>query len=101
MLITLGRTLLDIDVERTRAFCATAPTMGRQCDCLGCRNYDRAVEHLPQEWQRFFDDLGLDPRRPVETYVNDVSPEGLTFYEGWFHLCGRILRGGKRNVPGG
>lgn len=93
MRFEFGTIQLDVDVERTRQYFANAPLLTDDCGCAGCRNYVRAAEHLPQEVLDFFAALGLDIRKTPEVYVLYVPEEGKLCYEGWYHLCGRILSG--------
>lgn len=85
--------ILDIDVERTAAFYRTLPPMTEGCNCDDCRNYQQAVGHLHEKTLAFFSALGIDIAKPTEVYVNDASSEGILYYGGFYHLCGRILQG--------
>ena len=41
MLFELGHYILDIDIERTRAFYDQAEIITDGCNCQGCRNYSQ------------------------------------------------------------
>lgn len=104
MRFDLGSVSLDVDVKRTKEYYQTAP--GLLCSCPGCRNFDRAAEHLPARVSAFFHSLGIDPRKPAEVYVNYTEDNGMLRYGGFYHLCGAMLRGegGRDSIesaPGG
>ena len=46
MIFEFGPCRIDVDVERTRRWYETAPTLSRCCDCDGCVNYERAADRL-------------------------------------------------------
>lgn len=91
MILDLGISQLEIDPERTAAFYAQAPGIG--CDCDGCRNYAKAAENLPAPVQELFRQLGIDPRKPAEVYVNCAPTKDTVFYGGWYHICGTVRKG--------
>ncbi|MBQ7231542.1 MAG: hypothetical protein IJX04_11690 [Oscillospiraceae bacterium] len=91
MIMDLGIYQLDIDLERTAAFYAQAPGIG--CDCDGCRNYEKAVSHLPSPVLELFQRLGIDPAKPAEVYANCAPTKESIFYGGWYHICGTIRKG--------
>ncbi len=84
---------LDVDVERTRQYFADAPLLTDDCGCAGCRNYVQAAEQLPREVLDFFAALGLDVRKTPDVFVDEVYENGKLLYHGWYHLCGKFLRG--------
>lgn len=91
MRMEFGQFVLDVDPKRTQAYYETDPGIG--CDCSGCRNYPLAMEALPEEAKEFFRSLGIDPKKPAEVYVNCTQEDGTLFYGGFYHLCGRLIRG--------
>ena len=88
---SIGKYVLDIDVARTRAYYENAGRI--TCDCIGCRNYELAVEHLPGNIKDFFEILGIDIRKPAEISVNCKRRDGNLFYSGFYHICGTIEEG--------
>lgn len=92
MIFELGNYKLDIDIDRTRHFYESAEeSLG--CDCAGCRNFRKAYPLLPDAVQAFFRQLGVDIGKPAEATAY-VSHDGdLTFYDGFYHICGTILAG--------
>lgn len=91
MIFQIGIYRLEVDVERTNAYYATRSGIG--CDCAGCRNYEKALPKLAPPIQSFLRQFGIDPGSPIEMSVTH-SPDGSqTFYDGFFHICGRILSG--------
>lgn len=86
----LGGYRLSVDVEKTRAYYAARPLPWVTCTCAGCRNFVEAVKQLPEEVKVFFDTLGTDPEKPVETSWNPGSPAAANG-DAWYHVCGRIM----------
>ena len=99
MVIKFGSFVLDIDVERTRAFYERAdiPTMSKQCECINCQNFDIAILKAPDTVLSFLRSLGIDPQKPAESFnaPGTISPNGIINYCGWYHICGSILEGPK------
>ncbi len=88
-----GSYALDIDIQKTRLFYQKAAAVSVGCSCPGCRNFEKAVESLPDEIKHFFDTLGIDGKKPAEVYVYTVNGDGLVLYGGFYHLCGKLLSG--------
>lgn len=93
MEVRCGSYALDIDIQKTRAFYQNADKVTAGCSCPGCRNFEKAAGLLPVETKRFFASLGIDIEKPAEVYVNTVNADGSVAYGGFYHLCGRVLRG--------
>ena len=92
MLLTAGIYRLDVDIDRTREFYASAP-LSLGCDCAGCRNFEKAVSAMPGAARSLLTQLGIDPGKPAEISVLH-SPDGkTTCYDGFYHICGTILKG--------
>lgn len=91
MIFEFGDYKLDIDIDRTRRFYETVDdSLG--CDCAGCRNFRKAYPLIPDAVQDFFRQLGVDIGKPAEATAY-VSRDGtLTFYDGFYHICGSILK---------
>ena len=96
MLFHLADAIIDVDVERTRAFYARpdVPTTSQGCSCTGCQNFDRAILTVPDTVTAFLASLGIDPRKPAETYsvkgVGEREADGTVWYQGWYHVCGTV-----------
>lgn len=83
---------LDIHVEETKNYYATAPFMSKVCTCNACRNYEKAVDFLPQEIISFFSQFGIDMKKAVsEVYSLYAPEENSVLYGGWYHVCGKIV----------
>ena len=93
MLFELGNYILDIDVERTRAFYNQAQPITDGCDCQGCRNYAKWASELLAEPKYTLERMGVQLEKTPEVYVNCRNEDGTLFYGGFYHLCGKIVRG--------
>lgn len=93
MIFTFGNYTLDIDVVKTRRIYRELPTVGQECGCDGCLNFEKAVDGLPEQVRSFFDALGVDLKKIAECYVNYQAVDGGLFYGGFCHICGTLVRG--------
>lgn len=93
MLFELGCYMLDIDVEKTREFYLRAGNLTDGCDCQGCRNYAAWAASLSSEPKTTLERMGILLEKTPEVYVNCLNDDGTLFYGGFYHLCGRMLRG--------
>lgn len=93
MLFELGDYILDIDVERTRAFYGQAETITDGCNCQGCRNYAQWAKWLSAEPKFILESMGVLLEKSPEVYVNCPNEDGTLFYGGFYHLCGKIVSG--------
>lgn len=92
MVFEFGSCRVDVDVERTRQWYKTEPTVSQRCDCDGCVNFDRSADLFPESVKSFFTALGADVKKPCEVYVNCADRDGTRlWYGGWWHLCGKLL----------
>ena len=91
MIFESGVYQLDIDVERTRHFYANEDF--EFCTCAGCRNFSRAYHLFPEAVQQFFGKFGIDIGKPAEITAYNSSDGNLTYYDGFYHICGTILAG--------
>ena len=87
----LGIYEIDVDIDRTSRF--YRETDGITCDCDGCRNFSLAVAQLPDTVQNFLCQFGIDPAKPVELSAVYAPSDDSIFYEGFYHICGTILKG--------
>lgn len=93
MLFDFGNYVLDIDVEKTRDFYLHAHKITDGCNCQGCRNYEKWAASLSAEPKYTLEDMGILLEKSPEVYVNGPNGDGTLFYGGFYHLCGRIVRG--------
>ena len=105
MIIKFASFVIDVDVERTRAFYERAdiPTMSQQCKCINCQNFDSAILEATDEILSFLRSFGIDPQKPAESFntPGTISLNGMINYAGWYHICGSILKGPEtiKEVP--
>lgn len=93
MLVTIGPITLDVDVAATRRFYQTG-SGPLTCPCDGCRNFPLAVPHMPAALLDALHQLGIDPLKPAEQWVNCATPDGkAALYGGFYNVCGRIVKG--------
>ena len=90
MIFEFGTFKVDVDVERTRRFYETVEDQ-LGCECAGCRNFRKAYPLLPDAVQAFFRQLGVDIGKPAEATAYNSYDGNLTFYDGFYHICGTIL----------
>ena len=91
MIFDIGLYQLNIDVERTDHYYREQTEI--LCDCDGCQNYGKAAATLPEPVLRFLRQFGIDPAKPAEVYVNYAPSQDTVFYEGFYYICGTILKG--------
>lgn len=95
MIIKLNDCILDVDVERTRAFYERSDvhTIAQQCSCINCQNFDKAIMEVPARVTEFLLSLGIDPRKPAEVYnaTGELEKGGTIWYNGWYHVCGTVV----------
>ena len=100
MIFEFGPYRIDVDVDRTRQWYETEPTVSQCCDCDGCVNYERAADLFPKSVASFFSAMGADVKKPIEVYVNCANRDKRTlWYGGWWHLCGTLLSSGEEKWP--
>lgn len=96
MIIQLADYILDVDVERTRTYYERpdVPTTSEGCTCWGCRNFDKAIVTAPATVTDFLHSLGIDPRKPLEVFSvkGEREPDGTVWYNGWYHVCGKVIK---------
>ena len=97
MIFRFSDYVLDIDVDRTRAFYARddVKTTSEQCTCAGCQNFDQAILKTPAAVTDFLESLGIDPRKPAEAFdvMGGLDENGQVLYNGFYHICGVRLQG--------
>ena len=91
MIFEFGHQKVDIDVERTRQFYASAG--GMDCNCVNCTNFAKAVDILPESFKSVFSQLGIDMKKTPECYLNTMNQDGTLCYGGLYHVCGSIIEG--------
>ncbi len=99
MFFHLTNFILDVDVERTRAFYkrTDVPTTSQGCSCMDCQNFDKAILTIPATVTEFLQSLGIDPQKPVEVFnvTGERESDGTIWYNGWYHVCGKVVQWSK------
>lgn len=94
MVFTFGKFTIDVDIEKNRAFYQTGEALTVGCNCDGCVNFEKAADSFPELVREFFQGLGVDPKKPAETFAYCSEENGKNlFYGGFYHLCGTVLTG--------
>ena len=91
MIFEFGQYRIDVDVDRTREFYNNARYISDGCECAGCRNYEKAVDSLPEEVLQFFDSLGIDMKKAAEVWAIMAENNRTVLYNGFYHFCGILL----------
>ena len=98
MIFRFSNFVIDVDVERTRAFYARedVETTSEKCVCQGCQNYDKAIFTASDTVVDFLRSLGIDPRKPAEVFDvmgGQLDENGQVLYNGFYHICATRLEG--------
>lgn len=104
MIFDFGAFSIDVDVEKTaKYYRETERTLTEGCDCILCRNFLAAYDCLDTNIRQFFDSLGVDICKAADmTTMHGDAGRNILYYDGFCHLCGRIVDGGveeKQNSP--
>lgn len=93
--ITIGKHVIEIDINKTRMAYNSIDFESDRCDCDGCRNYYAYVDKFEDEIKLFFKQLGIDDMKNcIEVWMCYKDEEmGLANYNGWFHVYGQIIEG--------
>jgi len=93
MIFEFPKYKIDVDADRTRRFYETHDFASGACTCSGCRNYEKAADHFPEEVTAFFKNLGVDVKKFREVYTLCTNYDDTVFYGGWYHICGEMISG--------
>ena len=104
MIFDFGAFSIDVDVEQTKKYyLETERTLTEGCDCVLCRNFMAAYDCLDANIRQFFDSLGVEICKAADmTTMHGDKERNIMHYEGWCHICGRIVDGGmeeKQDFP--
>ena len=84
--------VLDIDVDKTRAYYDATP-FDRLSPCDGFRNYEKAMDLMPQWVISFFAQLGIEAKKPCEVFARHTNMDNSVACDGWYHVCGKMISG--------
>lgn len=96
MLLTLGKTTVDFDLDKTRAYYETHTV----CDCCDDRNFQRFAKSRFPALDRFLSRFGVDISRPDETasvYLEDRKLIQYLFVA--YTVVGQIQTQGQDIAP--
>ena len=92
MKVTIGEYIIDINVEENENYYRKERSISEGCKCDGCQNYELAIQKVSPEISKLFNQFGIDIIKPAEVYVN-YSENNILFYGGFYHICGKIIKG--------
>ena len=87
MIFQLGRYTIDVDVEKTKDFYASAVVSNEICSCPCCQHFPNAIMSCSTIIVDFLNNLGIDPRKPGEVFGDKYNCSG------WYHIVGTLLNG--------
>ena len=87
MIFQLGRYTIDVDVEKTKAFYASAVASNEVCACDCCQHFPDSIISCSTIIVDFLNNLGVDPQKPGEVFG------GKYHCSGWYHIVGTLLNG--------
>ncbi|MEG3906117.1 hypothetical protein [Microcoleus sp. Pol17_C1] len=87
--VAIGGIEVQVDRDRTRAtYEALRPSM-YVCECAYCRNFRAlGLTPFPDAVLAFFEQAGIDPLQPAETYESSATEQGKHLYGGEFYFFG-------------
>ena len=97
MIFQFGKYKIDADVERTRKYYQESSLITQSCQCEGCRNFELAVEKLPDSVNDFFASLGIDLKKVFEAI--ETGKDGG--YWGIAYLYAEVLEGENPHIKTG
>ena len=89
MIFEFGHQKVDIDVEKTRQFYLEDGLL--DCPCDDCVNYVNAVDKLPEPVKVFFDNIGVNIKKPAEISTLCAVSGTTVVYHGFYYVCGNVL----------
>lgn len=94
MIVKLNDITLDVDIEKTKQYYEHMRIITDGCSCNGCCNFFLGTEKIDMEILNFFLNLGIDIQKPAEIMVCCTENSGKAiYYQGFYHICGRVLTG--------
>jgi hypothetical protein len=63
------------------------------CYCDGCQNYYIASHFCANEIKIFFEKMGIDITKPIDTNAWGIYKNGKILYGGFYYIVGKILKG--------
>ena len=102
-LVEIGGVKAAADSVRTRETYTALAASAYKCSCAYCRNF-RALgtTPFPEAVLEFFEQAGIDPNQPAETYEYNKTEPGKHLYGGELYFFGEApLTEGSRLDPSG
>ena len=87
MIFQLGRYTIDVDVEKTKDFYASAVASNEICSCPCCQYFPNAIMSCSTIIVDFLNNLGVDPQKPGEVFGDKYNCSG------WYHIVCTLLNG--------
>ena len=96
MLFNFGKTIAEIDVDRTREYYSNHGYIN-DCTCMGCKNYRKYTQECSPEISEYFRSFGIDNMNfiaeiiPFDMSRSEYIKRGGLHYSGFYHVVGKIL----------
>ena len=93
----VGDQTVRYDREATSAIYASLRNgWAEDCGCVGCRNLAAQRDVIyPASFRELLHQLGIDPNREAEAFLNGPLENGLYYYGGWFFFVGEMVTAGE------
>ena len=92
MILNLGNYRIEVFKEQMQEYYREEQTIFDSDTNDNTKNFDMAISGIDRNVQIFFQEIGVDIRKPIEMYVS-YEDGPLLVYEGYYHICGNILEG--------
>jgi hypothetical protein len=91
--IIIGDWEIEYDKNKTIEAYNKCQTTVEGCDCQSCQNYYTASNYFENDVKIFFENFGIDIKKPIEIYDNGVMKNNKILYGGFFYIFGKIIKG--------
>lgn len=91
--IIIGEWKIEYDKNKTIEAYNKCATIIEGCDCQSCQNYYKASNYFTNEVKAFFENFGIDIKKPIEIYDNNVLKNGKILYGGFYYIFGKVIKG--------
>lgn len=99
MIFEFGRYILDVDVEKTKAFYQSqfSTKTNERCSCPRCQRFSKEILTSSNVVLDFLHSLGVDPQKAGEIIDGPFDETTNCDYYGWYHIVGTMLN--RKSTP--